>query len=39
MRPSFLYEIAFRLVTLAVLLRPSGRVPVPGELFKIYPLC
>lgn len=36
MHPSFLYEIGFQLLMLVVLLRLRGRVPVPGELFKIY---
>ncbi len=36
MHPSFLYEIAFQLVIFAVLWRLRDRIPVPGELFKIY---
>lgn len=36
MHPSFLYEIAFQLAIFAVLWRLRGRIPVPGELFKIY---
>lgn len=36
MHPSFLYEIAFQIVIFAVLWTLRDRVPVPGELFKIY---
>jgi prolipoprotein diacylglyceryltransferase len=36
MHPSFLYEIAFCLVAFAVLTALRDRVPVPGELFKIF---
>ncbi|HSK32495.1 MAG TPA: prolipoprotein diacylglyceryl transferase family protein [Propionicimonas sp.] len=36
MHPSFLYEIAFQLLIFAVLWALRDRVPVPGELFKIY---
>jgi phosphatidylglycerol---prolipoprotein diacylglyceryl transferase len=36
MHPSFLYEIAFHLAALGVLLWLRLRLRVPGELFKIY---
>jgi prolipoprotein diacylglyceryltransferase len=36
MHPSFLYEIAFLLVLFLVLRRLRGRIPVPGELFKLF---
>lgn len=36
MHPSFLYEIAFQLLAFAVLWRLRDRIPVPGELFKLY---
>lgn len=36
MHPSFLYEIVFQLVIFAVLWRLRDRIPVPGELFKLY---
>lgn len=36
MHPSFLYEIAFLLVLFVVLRRLRGRIPVPGELFKLF---
>ena len=36
MHPSFLYEIAFQLAIFAVLWGLRDRVPVPGELFKMY---
>lgn len=36
MHPSFLYEIAFHLVALGLLLRFGGRVGMPGDAFKLY---
>lgn len=36
MHPSMLYEIAFNLVAIAVILRWRDRVPVPGDALKIY---
>jgi phosphatidylglycerol:prolipoprotein diacylglycerol transferase len=39
MHPSFLYEIAFHAAMFAWLLRLRHRVPVRGELLKIYLLC
>jgi phosphatidylglycerol:prolipoprotein diacylglycerol transferase len=36
MHPSFLYEILFHLVALALLLRHSGRFGLPGDSFKLY---
>ena len=36
MHPSFLYEIGFQLAIFAVLWALRDRIPVPGELFKIY---
>lgn len=36
MHPSFLYEIAFQILIFAVLWGLRDRVPVAGELFKIY---
>jgi phosphatidylglycerol---prolipoprotein diacylglyceryl transferase len=36
MHPSFLYEIAFQLAVFALLWAVRDRIPVPGELFKIY---
>jgi prolipoprotein diacylglyceryltransferase len=36
MHPSFLYEIAFHAVAFVVLIRNRDRVPVPGELLKLY---
>jgi prolipoprotein diacylglyceryltransferase len=36
MHPSMLYEIAFNLVAIVVILRYRDRVPVPGEALKLY---
>ncbi|MGH2808930.1 MAG: prolipoprotein diacylglyceryl transferase [Actinomycetota bacterium] len=36
MHPSFLYEIAFHALAFGVLVRNRDRIPVPGELLKIY---
>ncbi|MEI7745423.1 MAG: prolipoprotein diacylglyceryl transferase family protein [Chloroflexota bacterium] len=36
MHPSMLYEIAFNLVAIAVILRWGRRVPVQGDLLKAY---
>jgi prolipoprotein diacylglyceryl transferase len=36
MHPSFLYEIVFHLVALALLLRWAGRWGKPGDSFKLY---
>ena len=36
LHPSFLYEIAFCLIAFAVLLAIRDRIPVPGELFKLF---
>lgn len=36
LHPSFLYEIVFLLGLFAVLRRLRGRIPVQGELFKIF---
>jgi prolipoprotein diacylglyceryltransferase len=36
MHPSMLYEIAFNLVAIAVLVRYRDRVPVPGDALKLY---
>jgi phosphatidylglycerol:prolipoprotein diacylglycerol transferase len=36
MHPSMLYEIAFNLVAIAILLRYRHRVPVPGDALKLY---
>jgi phosphatidylglycerol:prolipoprotein diacylglycerol transferase len=36
MHPSMLYEIAFNLVAIAVLVRYRHRVPVPGDALKLY---
>jgi phosphatidylglycerol:prolipoprotein diacylglycerol transferase len=36
MHPSMLYEIAFNLVAIAVLLRYRDRIPVPGDALKLY---
>ena len=36
MHPSFLYEIAFHLGAFAALWYLRGRLPGPGELFKLY---
>lgn len=36
MHPSMLYEIAFNLVAIAVLLRWGSRVRVPGDRLKLY---
>jgi phosphatidylglycerol:prolipoprotein diacylglycerol transferase len=36
MHPSMVYEIAFNLVAVALILRYRGRVPVPGDALKLY---
>ena len=36
MHPSFLYEIAFLVVLFVVLRRLRGRIPVEGELFRLF---
>ena len=36
MHPSMLYEIAFNLIAIVVILRYRDRVPVPGDAVKIY---
>ena len=36
MHPSMLYEIAFNLVAIPVLIRYRDRVPVPGDALKLY---
>jgi prolipoprotein diacylglyceryl transferase len=36
MHPSFLYEIAFHALAFVVLVRNRDKLPVPGELLKIY---
>jgi prolipoprotein diacylglyceryltransferase len=36
MHPSFLYEIAFHACAFVVLVRNRDRIPVPGELLKLY---
>ena len=36
MHPSMLYEIAFNLVAVGVILRYRDRVPVPGDALKLY---
>jgi phosphatidylglycerol:prolipoprotein diacylglycerol transferase len=36
MHPSMLYEIAFNLAAIAVLVRYRSRVPVPGDALKLY---
>ncbi|MEX2552283.1 MAG: prolipoprotein diacylglyceryl transferase family protein [Actinomycetota bacterium] len=36
MHPSFLYEIAFQLLMFGVLWRMRDRLPVAGDLFKLY---
>lgn len=36
LHPSFLYEIVFLLALFVVLRRLRGRIPVPGELFKLF---
>jgi prolipoprotein diacylglyceryltransferase len=36
MHPSMLYEIAFNLVAVALILRYRDRVPVPGDALKLY---
>jgi phosphatidylglycerol---prolipoprotein diacylglyceryl transferase len=36
MHPSMLYEIAFNLVAAALIIRFGRRVPVPGDLLKLY---
>ncbi len=36
LHPSFLYEIAFQLLALIVLLRLRDRLPRPGDLFLVY---
>lgn len=36
LHPSFLYEIAFCLIAFGVLTAMRDRIPVPGELFKLF---
>lgn len=36
LHPSFLYEIAFCLIAFGVLTALRDRIPVPGELFKLF---
>jgi phosphatidylglycerol---prolipoprotein diacylglyceryl transferase len=36
MHPSMLYEIAFNLVAIALILRYASRIPVQGDLLKAY---
>lgn len=36
LHPSFLYEIGFCLITFGVLIAIRDRIPVPGELFKLF---
>ena len=36
LHPSFLYEIVFCLIAFGVLIAMRDRIPVPGELFKLF---
>ena len=36
MHPSFLYEVAFHVLAFVLLMRNRQRLPVPGELLKLY---